>query len=40
MQKDEETQAMADTDPQSPLVPVQVPPLKAKAFPRASTAAQ
>lgn len=40
MQSDEEAHEMADTDPQSPLVPVHDPPLKAKAFPSASTVAQ
>jgi hypothetical protein len=39
-QNDDETHEMADTDPQSPLVPDHVPPLYAKAFPWASTAAQ
>ncbi len=40
MQNEGVTHEMADTDPQSPLVPVQAFPLKAKAFPSASTAAQ
>jgi hypothetical protein len=40
MQNDGLTQEIAETDPQSPLVPLHEPPLKAKAFPSASTAAQ
>jgi hypothetical protein len=40
MHKEEEAQEIADTDPQSPLVPVHPPPLNAKAFPSASTVAQ
>lgn len=40
MQNIEETQEMADTDPQSPLVRFHKVPLKANAFPSASTAAQ
>lgn len=40
MQNDGVTHEMADTDPQSPLVAFQAFPLKAKAFPSASTAAQ
>ncbi len=40
MQSTEETHEMAETDPQSPLVRVHVVPLREKAFPSASTAAQ
>ena len=40
MQNEAVTQEIADTDPQSPLVPCHEPPAKAKAFPSASTAAQ
>ena len=40
MQNEEETQEIAETDPQSPLVPVHDPPSEAKASPDASTAAQ
>ena len=40
MQNTEDTHVMADTDPQSPLVRVQDEPLREKALPSASTAAQ
>jgi hypothetical protein len=40
MQNTEEVQEMADTDPQSPLVRVHDVPLREKAFPSPSTAAQ
>jgi len=40
MQNEAVAHEMADTDPQSPLVPAQALPLNAKAFPSASTAAQ